>query len=363
MTMVAILVCANFTSCSDDDDDSTLDGGSKIPTNTIYYETTDKIELRLKNEDVFGGAELKNNTYSTTNGYGILEFDSEVTAIESGAFENEKTLSSITLPNSVVTIEDFAFGYCSNLESAILGNRVEKIGYSAFDACNLTSINIPSSVTKIGEGAFQRNNNLTQIHISDITAWCKLNFDYGAVNPLYFAQNLYLNGKLATDLVIPGNVKEIKNYAFYYCRSLTSVTIPNSVTTIGNGAFSHCTSLTSITIPNGVTTIGEMAFTDCSGLTSITIGDGVTTIGEWAFYGCTGLTNLTIGNGVTKIGHQAFGSSNIESIYVKSKTPAELWLSFNDYTLQNATLYVPKGSLDTYKNAYEWQEFENIKEF
>ena len=340
MTMVAILVCANFTSCSDDDDDSTFDGGSKIPTNTIYYETTDKIELRLKNEDVFGGAELKNNTYSTTNGYGILEFDSEVTAIEYGAFENERTLSSITLPNSVTTIEDFAFSLCSNLESAILGNRVEKIGYSAFDACNLTSINIPSSITEIGEGAFQNNYNLTQIHISDITAWCKLNFDYCSVNPLYFAHNLYLNGKLATDLVIPGNVKEIKNYAFYYC-----------------------TSLTSVTIGDGVTTIGSSAFEECTGLTSITIGNSVTTIGEWAFYGCTGLTNLTIGNSVTKIGEQAFGSSNIESIYVKSKTPAELWSVFNDYTLQNATLYVPKGSLATYKNAYGWQDFENIKEF
>lgn len=234
MTMVAILVCANFTSCSDDDDDSTLDGGSKIPTNTIYYETTDKIKLRLKNEDVFGGAELKNNTYSTTNGYGILEFDSEVTAIESGAFENEKTLSSITLPNSVVTIEDFAFRYCSNLESAILGNRVEKIG----------------------------------------------------------------------------------DYAFEDCSGLESITIPNSVTTIGRRAFYNCN------------------------LTSVTIGDGITTIGRYAFGGCY-----------------------FESIYVKSKTPAELWLSFNDYTLQNATLYVPKGSLDTYKNAYEWQDFENIKEF
>ena len=257
MTMVAILVCANFTSCSDDDDDSTFDGGSKIPTNTIYYETTDKIELRLKNEDVFGGAELKNNTYSTTNGYGILEFDSEVTAIESGAFKNEKTLSSITLPNSVVTIEDFAFGYCSNLESAILGNRVEKIG----------------------------------------------------------------------------------DHAFYCCRGLTSITIPNSVTTIGDYAFEDCSGLESITIPNSVTTIGRSAFYNCN-LTSVTIGDGVTTIGRYAFGGCY-----------------------FESIYVKSKTPAELWLSFNDYTLQNATLYVPKGSLDTYKNAYEWQEFENIKEF
>lgn len=234
MTLIAILVCANFTSCSDDDDDSTFDGGSKIPTNTIYYETTDKIELRLKNADVFGGAELKNNTYSTTNGYGILEFDSEVTAIEYGAFENEKTLSSITLPNSVVTIEDFAFRYCSNLESAILGNRVEKIG----------------------------------------------------------------------------------DYAFEDCSSLESITIPNSVTTIGRSAFYNCN------------------------LTSVTIGDGVTTIGRYAFGGCY-----------------------FESIYVKSKTPAELWLSFNDYTLQNATLYVPKGSLDTYKNAYEWQDFENIKEF
>ena len=101
-------------------------------------------------------------------------------------------------------------------------------------------------------------------------------------------------------------VTSIGDFAFSYCRGLTSVTIPDGVTSIGNGAFAECLGLTSVHIPDGVTSIGFGAFLACSGLTSVDIPDGVTSIGDYAFSECSGLTSVTIPDGVTSIGNRAF---------------------------------------------------------
>jgi hypothetical protein len=96
-----------------------------------------------------------------------------------------------------------------------------------------------------------------------------------------------------TTVNIPASVTSIGDGAFVNCTGLTSIIIPNSVTSIGEEAFWNCRNLTSITIGTGVTTIGRYAFVDCTGLTSITIPASVTSIGESAFWGCTGLTSIT----------------------------------------------------------------------
>ena len=123
------------------------------------------------------------------------------------------------------------------------------IGYAAFTGCkSLASIEIPNSITSIGYDAFLGCTHLTSVHTSNIAAWCAISFDSYLANPLYYAHNLYLNGKLITDLVIPNSVTSIAERAFSYCYGLTSVTIPNSVTSIGDSAFSYCYGLTSVTI-------------------------------------------------------------------------------------------------------------------
>ena len=360
---------------------------------------------------------------------------SSVTSIGGGAFSECDGLTSITIPNSVTSIGGGAFRGCSSLEylciedgegilsmgneifnycplrtlylgrnlsysstfgdnpffnkaslkSVTIGNCVTSIGKYEFSGCTgLRNISIGNSVTSIGKDAFEGCTDLATTYISDLAAWCNIDFyDYN-VNP---ARNLYLNEELVTNLVIPDGVTEIKSYAFYYCASLTSITIPNSVTSIGNyafegcsgltsvtipnsvtsiseGAFAYCTGLNSVTIPNSVTSIGNSAFSCCSGLTSITIPNSVTSIGGWAFYYCTGLTSITIPNSVTSIGSQAFSYCDaLTSIYLLGEIPPSANNSFDQYVYTYKTLYVPTGSLKTYQNADTWKNFQNIQEF
>ena len=229
------------------------------------------------------------------SGLTSVTIGNSVTSIGGEAFFNCSGLTSITIPNSVTSIGSSAFIYCSGLTSVhitdlaawcnitfgisnanplyyahhlflngtevkdlVIPNSVTSIGNYAFEYCSgLTSVTIPNSVTSIGEHAFSRCGGLTG------------------------------------ELVIPNSVTSIGNSAFEYCRGLTSITIPNSVTSIGNWAFGYCSGLTGeLVIPNSVTSIGNNAFYGCSGLTSVTIGNSVTSIGNWAFEYCRGLTSI-----------------------------------------------------------------------
>ena len=263
------------------------------------------------------------------------ELDSDGTLTISGTGEmnfyntpwesNRSEIKKVILKNGVTSIGDYAFRDCSNMTSVTIPKGVKSIGSRAFYNCSsLTSVTIPDSVTSIGSYAFGACNNIKEVHITDIAAWCKISFWHetnssNPSNPFAYAYNLYLNGTLVTDLVIPNSVTSIRPYAFYGCSSLTSVTIPNSVTSIGDRTFEGCSSLTSVTIPNSVTDIWERAFSCCSSLTSITIPNSVTGIADDAFEGCSSLTSVTIPNSVTSIGVSAFsGCSSLTNITISN---------------------------------------------
>lgn len=139
---------------------------------------------------------------------------------------------------------------------------------------------------------------------------------------------------------------------------ITSITIPSGTTSIRNNAFYSYSGLTSVTIPDSVTTIGVRAFNNCSDLTSVTIPDSVTSIGNQAFSYCIGLANVTIGSGVTSIGNQAFGTcSGLESVTVKATTPPTLEGANVFYNTNDCPIYVPSGSVETYKAAQYWSNY------
>lgn len=203
--------------------------------------------------------------------------------------------------------------------------------------------------------------------------------------------NAFFNSLFLISVTIPKSVTTIGNAAFSFCPKMTSVTIPNSVTIIGERAFEGCSSLNSITVPTGVTNIGEStfyqcksltfliipnnvtnigvsAFEGCSSLTSVTIPNSVTNIGERAFEGCSSLNSITIPNSVTSIGERTFAEIDLQTIFSYIENPYRIYGkvtsqgTFNLNTFNNATLYVPKGTIDKYKATEGWKDFIFIEE-
>ena len=219
-----------------------------------------------------------------------------VTKIGAYAFYNCDNFISITIPSTVTSIGESAFYNCKKINgSLIIPNGVTNIGKYAFYTCSeLTSITIPSSLTNIGQNAFSYCRKISEVHISDLAAWCNISFESYSSNPCQNSHGLFLNGEEITDLVIPDAVSRIGKYAFFNCSKLISVTLPNSVTAISDYAFESCSNLISVTIPNGTMSIGGYAFRSCSKLTSVTIGNGITSIGYSAFGNCSKLNEVHI---------------------------------------------------------------------
>ena len=165
------------------------------------------------------------------------------------ATETEISIASTYKGKPVTGIADYAFSIKSKLTSVAIPSGVTSIGEEAFSSCtSLTSVTIPSGVTSIGEDAFRGCDSLNGVYITDIAAWCGIDFrDYDS-NPLYYAHNLYLNNELVTDLTIPSSVTSIGDWTFSYCTSITNVTIPSGVTSIGQSAFGYCMALDGVYI-------------------------------------------------------------------------------------------------------------------
>ncbi len=248
-----------------------------------------------------------------------------VTSIGNSAFDYYcRSLTSVTIPNSVTSIGKYAFGDCSGLTSVTIGNSVTSIGEWAFGGCSsLTSVTIPNSVTSIGDWAFGVCSSLTSV-------------------------------------TIPNSVTSIGEGTFYECSSLTSVTIGNSVTSIGHQAFYGCTGLTSVTIGNSVTSIGNNAFYGCNGLTSVTIPNSVTSIGEYAFSGCESLTSVTIPNSVTSIGRGAFDACGLTSVTIGNSVTSIGEYAFAECRSLTA-IYVPCGEMVRFKQMLGWEFEDKVK--
>ncbi len=282
------------------------------------------------------------------------------------AFYDSK-LTTITIPKSVTSIGDHAFDNCTSLTEVTIedGNNEVSIGDYAFYNSKLTTITIPKSVTSIGNNAFDNCTSLTEVTITD------------GNNEVSIGNYAFQLTELTT-ITIPKSVTSIGDHAFEFCTSLTevtiedggtvtignyafkssgliSITISNSVTSIGNNAFDNCTSLTEVNIIDGANTvtIGTGAF-QSSGLTSIIIPNSVTNIGILSFYSCNNLTSVTIkdGDNEVSIGESAFQSSGLTSIIIPKCVTTIGGYAFSVQNLTSVTIE-DGGALTIGENAFD----------
>ena len=233
------------------------------------------------------------------------------------------------------------FNGCLALTTVLLPDTLETIGDYAFSGCKwLARITIPASLKEVGSCAFLDCASIAEVvHTGNLESWLGIYFYANVSNPCYGSYiggnytgaELYINGELVTDIIIPGTVSSIGQDAFCGCSSLKSVKISDGVMSMGFGAFEYCRSLESVTIPGSVSSIDWAIFNNCGALKNVTLSFGlesigvgmfdecisletieipstVKSIGDIAFDGCQSLKTITIPDGVESIGEGAFGS-------------------------------------------------------
>lgn len=226
-----------------------------------------------------------------------------VKIIGPNAFSNKSTITSIKMPNTVVTIQDHAFASCSSLASVEFSDELQSIGLSAFMSCHaLTSIKIPKSVTSIGNYAFAQTN-LTN---------CILPYSVTSLGEYVFNNCYYLQS-----VTLP-EITKIPRCAFLNCSSLIYVSVPASVTTVGEYAFSGCTSYNELSWLNRNITIEKSAFKSCNSIKQLYLDSNINVnIKLYAFQNCANLDNVRLPNGTSIIEEGAFnGCHNLKYVQI-----------------------------------------------
>ena len=309
-------------------------------------------------------------------GIAVVEIPSRVrglpvTGIGGGTFQQNKTVVSVSIPETVTRIGDYAFDGCDSLTVVTIPSSVEVVEDNAFRDCarltifcamsesmetwgdwnpsgspvtyiypekhtadgiiyekrgdayavsgserRITVAEIPDTVlglpvTTVEPGAFKRRRSLVSVTVGD-----------GVTT---IGEAAFRGCRSLISVTLGNGVEEIGASAFYRCRSLISVTLGDHVESIGMRAFRGCRSLCAISFPDSVRTIGEEAFRRCTSLTAVTVGRGVEHIGSFAFDRCKRLASVQIPASVTRIDGGVFSKCTLLTIYCEAETIPEGW--------------------------------------
>ena len=388
----------------------------------IYYkkisETEVEVTYKSRGEHTYSGFVVIPSSIT------YLSKDYEVTSIGESAFEKCNKLIAIELGKSIRTIRDRAFIGCKYVRTFTVFSPIPPIieSDSVFenkDYPKYCTLHVPDDAIDAYKNAnvwkdWPIIEPLSYDFEVDGIYYKKISDNNVKVSYRIISED---ESFYTGDIIIPSeviymtntyNVTAIGEYAFYYCMDITSIKLPNTISYIGSNAFNYCSKLKSIELPNTVTTIEDSAFQSCRAFTSFKIPESVTYIGFWAFRRCEYLTTIEIPNSVTFVGSQAFTqcsrlksakiSDSVKSIHngtfsncsyltsviigeavdsidndsfkwckmlneimVLNPVPPVLRQNSFDDIYSTSTLYVPRESIEAYRNADIWKNWAKIE--
>ena len=317
---------------------------------SAFFNCDDLNEIKLSDENdeyvYVDGCLIRRSDNTLVLGLASAVIPETVVSIGDYAFAYRKNLSEIAIPSSVTAIGSYAFANCENLKTIEVSQSVKSIQSCVFKNCvSLTKatwrtlVSVPdsvfencsaltdvklSSVAKIGERAFSGCIGLKEIILpQSLTEIGEYAFNKTALASITLPQSIdkvgngWFSGcKYLETVNFDGKIKEIGESAFSGCISLKNIEIPSSVVSIGNSAFYGCTSLKNIEIPSSVVSIGNAAFSGCSALSEVLFNEGLKAIGEEAFSACKSLSNVQWPLSLEEIGRCAFAGTSFPEIYV-----------------------------------------------
>ena len=379
MKLLLKVICAvlaiGLVSCEEPElptmPDTSLKSLGTPADNEIWFTTIDGRELMAIDEEAFNCSivDIEYSEYEVN----VIRFAEPLTTIDKGAFDNCRNINNISLPNSVTTIAERAFFECIQLECITFGNQIKEVGEKAFDGCSA----------------------LYSIHIASIGYWCDIKFANPTANPIYHSGSFLINGKRVTNLVIPGWVEHIGDYAFCNCSSLSSIEIPASIKSIGIDAFLGCEGITKVEVEEigawcginfanaysnplsitgalytngqpaailsleGVEAISPRAFHGCHNIKALVADSSLKRIGEEAFRGCAELISVELQSSIESIDGRAFmGCSSLRNVAVMAPKPPVLGDKYVfDYNAEDRKIYIPKESYNDYAAAQYWSKY------
>ena len=318
---------------------------------------------------------IEAEAFADSENLSMLSIPGSVTEIESNAFrgtawlENQKNDNSLVIVNGILIDGTTAFGRvnvpvgvkrigagafenCDDLTEIFLPESVTEIGYSAFASCSrLESVTLPKSLTDISYDAFNGCGSLSDIAVPSSVAYIGENAfldtkwleDRRADNPLVIVNGILIDGQTAAGKIeIPDGVKAITSSSFFCCSGISSVMIPESVRSVGGYAFFACGNLAEVTIRGDIEEIEDYTFDSCTNLTSVTLTGKITRIGDGAFQNCSNLGSITLPQSITEIRDLAFlGCEKLKDVYYGGSKEQWEWIQIRNAneSLTNAVIH------------------------
>lgn len=324
---------------------------------------------------------IEYNAFNGCSGLATINLPDGLKSIGNYAFTGCSKLTHVSIPATVDSIGGCAFYGCSNLSSVAIANGNMYMGTSVFYGTpwydgqgdgliyigNLayaykgimdggTDLTLKSGTKSIASGAFAGQKGLKSVNLPESVT--------------IIGEKAFQECSSLESITLPSSVAVIRPYTFYGCNLLSSITLPQSLESIDSYSFYRCSCLTEITLPKNVKSIGNSAFYGCTSLSSVTLPQSLSSIGSYSFKGCSGLTEITLPIKVHSIGTEAFFECPLTSVKVEMSEPVSISssvFSFSTYPYvsyaDNAILFVPTGSKDAYEQANVWKTFKEIVEF